>query len=121
MKELKFNRDFDSVLSPLEAAILKVLWPGRKLKVRQVYDRLKGKRTVALTSVAVILDRLYAKNIVSRDVATGRGGLRYIYFPKQDKNGFEKSIVEGTVNKLIDKFGNTAVAYFNERFSERKR
>ncbi len=121
MKEIKFNRDFDSVLSPLEAAILKVMWPGKKMKVRQVYDKLRAKRAVALTSIAVILDRLHTKNVVDREVETGRGGLRYIYYPKQNKVEFEKSVVETTVNMLINKFGNTAVTYFNERFSDKKR
>ena len=120
MKAVKFNRDFNSVLSPLEADILKVIWPARKMKVRQIYEKLKGKRIVALTSIAVILDRLYTKDIVDRHVEKGRGGLRYIYFAKQNKNEFEKKIVEQTVNKLIDKFGNTAVSYFNERSSEKR-
>lgn len=121
MKQLKINREYDSVLSPLESDILKVMWPDKKLKVRQVYEKLKGKRTVALTSIAVILDRLHDKSIVERDVETGRGGLRYIYYPKTDKAEFEKSIVESTVNKLIARFGNTAVSYFNDRFSDKKR
>ena len=46
-------------------------------------------------------------------------GIRYIYFPKKNKEQFERSIVEGTVEKLIQKFGNTAVSYFDERFSKR--
>ncbi len=119
MKRLKLNGDFDSVLSPLEGDILKVMWPDRKMKVRQVYEKLKPKREVALTSVAVILDRLHDRKIVERDVETGRGGMRYIYYPKKDRAGFEKSIVESTVNRLISRFGSTAVSYFNERFSKR--
>lgn len=121
MKEIKLNHDFDSVLSPLEADILKIMWPDKKMKVRQVYEKLKPKRKVALTSIAVILDRLYDKKVVDRKVETGRGGLRYIYYPRQNKAEFEKSVVENTVNKLIQRFGSTAVSYFNDRFSERKR
>ena len=110
---------FESVLSPLENDVLKILWPDKKLLVREIYKELKNKRKVALSSVAVILDRLHEKNIVSRDIKTGRGGIRYIYFPKKNKEQFERSIVEGTVEKLIQKFGNTAVSYFDERFSKR--
>lgn len=116
MKRLNLTTNFEHVLSPLEADVLKVLWPNKKLKVRQIFEILKSQRKVALTSVAVILDRLYEKNIVDREVETGRGGLRYLYFPKKNKKQFEKSIVEGAVNKLIDKFGKTAINYFNERF-----
>jgi len=110
---------FDELLSPLEADVLRVLWPDKQLKVRQIYDALKHKRKVALSSVAVILDRLHEKNIVSRNVETARGGMRYIYFPKHDKKEFEKTVVESAVNKLIDAFGPTAVSYFNERFGKK--
>ncbi len=121
MKGIKFNSDFNSVLSPLENDVLKVLWPDRRMKVRHIYDRLRPSRNVALSSVAVILDRLHQKGVVEREIETGRGGVRYIYFPLKDRAQFEKSVIDTTVNSLIDKFGSTAVAYFNERFSEERR
>lgn len=109
---------FESVLSPLELDVLNVLWPSRKMRVREIYEILKPKKRVALSSVAVILDRLYEKGIVDREIETGRGGLRYIYFPLKDKKQFEKSIIEESVNKILDKFGQVAANYFNERFSK---
>lgn len=110
--------DFDAILSPLEKDILKVLWQHRSIRVREIYNKLKGRRKLALSSVAVLLDRLYGKNIVDRRAETARGGVRYVYFPRQDKADFEKSIVDSTVNKLIEKFGSVAVAYFDERFKK---
>ncbi len=118
MKGIKFNTDFESLLSPLENDVLQVLWPDRKMKVRHIYEKLKPRRQVALSSVAVILDRLHQKGIVGRDIETGRGGVRYVYFPKHDKKQFERSVVETTVNSLIDQYGSTAVSYFNSRFGE---
>ena len=109
--------DFDSLLSPLEKDVLLVLWPDRKMRVREIHGKLKKK--VALSSVAVILDRLHDKGVVSRKVETARGGVRYLYYPTQDKAAFEKSVVEKTVNGLINTFGPTAVSYFNERFRKR--
>lgn len=105
------------VLSPLESDVLDRLWPGRELRVREIYRLLRqSRRKAALTSVAVILDRLFEKGIVSRRIEPARGGLRYIYYPVKDRGQFEKSVVEQTVNKLIDRFGNVAISYFNERF-----
>ncbi len=109
--------DFDSLLSPLEGDVLKILWPDKKMLVREIHTKLKSK--VALSSVAVILDRLYDKQIVAREVETARGGARYIYYPTQDKNAFEKSVIDKTVNQLIKAFGPNAVSYFNERFRKR--
>ena len=111
--------DFDSLLSPLESDVLKILWPNRELRVREIHTKLKPKKKVALSSVAVILDRLHNKGIVARKIETARGGVRYIYYPTQDKSEFEKSVVEKAVNQLIDSFGSNAVSYFNERFKKR--
>ncbi len=113
---MKAINNFNDILSPLEKDILKTIWPDKSLRVRQIYEKLKSKRKLALSSVAVLLDRLHEKGIVNRKIETARGGVRYIYFPKEDKKNFEKSIVERTVNKLIENYGSTAVAYFNERF-----
>lgn len=130
------------LLSPLEYDVLRVLWKktphddhncmtpkGRLtvlssnrcgMKVRDIYKSLRKKRKVALTSVAVILDRLHEKKIVRRSVSSCRGGYHYIYSatPRHD---FEQSVVEKTVDRLIDNFGSVAVTYFNERFSKRKK
>lgn len=108
--------DFNSLMSPLEQDVLRVLWPDKKMRVREIHGKLKQK--VALSSVAVICDRLHDKGIVDRKIETARGGVRYVYHPTQDKKSFEKSVVEKTVNKLIDAFGQTAVSYFNERFKK---
>ena len=120
MKRIKSSGDFD-VLSPLESDVLNVLWPDREFRVRDIYKTLRKERKVALTSVAVILDRLFGKGVVDRKIETARGGLRYVYFPKKDRKQFEKSVVEEAVNKLIAKFGDVAVAYFNERFVKGKK
>ena len=112
---------FNSVLSPLENDVLIVLWPGKALRVREIYQKLKKGRKVALTSVAVILDRLFEKGVVDRRIEAAKGGLRYVYFPKKDKKQFETSVVEETVNRLISKFGDVAVSYFNERFVKGKK
>jgi predicted transcriptional regulator len=109
--------DFDSLLSPLEGDVLKILWPDRQMRVREIHEKLKSK--VALSSVAVICDRLHDRGIVARKIETARGGVRYVYYPTRDKNAFEKTVVEDTVNKLIETFGSTAVSYFNERFRKR--
>ncbi len=116
MKELKLKE----VLSPLEDEILKVIWPDKSLKVREIYEFLKrNKKKVALSSVAVLLDRLHQRKIVGRKVETGRGGIRYTYFPLKDKRGFDRTIIEKVVENLIKKFGDNALSYFDERFSKK--
>lgn len=119
VSRIRFNENSVAVLSPLENGVIKILWKNKEMKVRDIYSILRKKRKVALTSVAVILDRLYEKKIVARRIAFGRGGEHYIYSSRCSQQDFEQSVIDKTVNKLIDKFGPVAVTYFNERFSKR--
>lgn len=113
------KKGIEALLSPLEADILRVLWSGSSdMLVRDVHGKLSRKnKSVALTSVAVMLDRLYKKGIVSRQARTGRGGTHYLYSARAEKREFERSVVESVVNSLISNFGPSAVSYFGERFS----
>ena len=88
----------------------------KSLRVRQIFDQLKKKRKVALSSVAVILDRLHSKKIVTRTIEKARGGVRYVYSVAEEKSQFEQQQISNVVDQLVKKFGNTAVAYFQERF-----
>jgi len=109
-------------LSPLENDILELLWKQKHARVREIYDTLrKKKKKVAHTSVAVFLDRLYEKKLVKRDIETCRGGFRYMYTTATEKEDFHKAIVQRAVDSLIHRFGNTAISYFNERFSREKK
>ncbi len=109
------------VLSPLENDVLRVLWKQEDVRVRDIYNVLRKRRKVALTSVAVILDRLHKKGIVKRRVQSGLGGYHYIYSSKADEALFAESVIDKTVNKLIDNYGSVAVTYFNERFKKKIR
>ncbi|MBI4148496.1 BlaI/MecI/CopY family transcriptional regulator [Candidatus Woesearchaeota archaeon] len=112
--------NFNNILSPLEKDILDILWKRKSCRVREIHGVLKTKRAVALSSIAVLLDRLHHKNIVARTIETARGGMRYVYSPTHDQKGFEKSVVENAVNKLIERFGTVAVTYFEQRFNHGK-
>lgn len=105
-------------LSPLEDSILKVLWKtGGKMRVREISAKLK---IVPLTSIAVTLDRLHAKGAVVRATEKGRGGTRYIY-SAVPKESFQRSLVAGIADRLVENFGSIAVNYFNEKYGKRKR
>ena len=109
------------LLSPLENDVIRLLWKQEDARVRDIYNVLRKRRKVALTSVAVILDRLHKKGIVKRRVESGLGGYHYIYSSKADEALFAESVIDKTVNKLIDNYGSVAVTYFNERFKKKMR
>ena len=114
------KKGLKSLLSPLEADVITILWKDRKeLHVRHIHNKVK-KKGIALTSVAVALDRLHKKKLVTRKMKSCRGGYRYIYSASKDKKSLERSIVEDSVERLIDNFGSVAVSYFNEKFSKKR-
>ena len=106
-------------LSHLESEVLKVLLNGNKMKVREIHSILVKK--APLTSIAVMLDRLYSKDLLDREIETCRGGTRYIYFLKKSPSAIEEEYISRNVDEIINKFGEKALAYFHKRFSEGKK
>jgi len=122
VNRLRFDRKgMQSILSPLETDTLRLLWKLEQSRVSDLHRLLKRNRKVALTSVAVILDRLHQKGVVSRTIEKGRGGGHYIYCPKTTKEKFEESVIENAVDKLINNFGHVAANYFYKRFAGRRK
>ncbi len=109
-----------TLLSPLEKDILEILWKKNQSRVRDIYNILKKKKKVAHTSVAVLLDRLHEKGLVRREVETCQGGFRYIYTTSAQKEDYHKFVLQKVIDSLIERFGNNAVTYFNERFGKKK-
>ncbi|MEK6982112.1 MAG: BlaI/MecI/CopY family transcriptional regulator [Candidatus Micrarchaeota archaeon] len=108
-------------LSPLEAQVINVFINGGKMKVRDIYSIISKKQKVVLTSIAVMLDRLYEKKLVDREIETCRGGTRYIYFLRTTPEQIEEDHMKKHVDTLISKFGDKALSYFHKRFSEVKK
>ncbi|MBI4399831.1 BlaI/MecI/CopY family transcriptional regulator [Candidatus Micrarchaeota archaeon] len=106
-------------LSETEVKILDILRSKEETNSAFIYGALKKKHGVARSSVPVLLERLHSKGLVKRRKETCRGGMRYLYSLNGCKENYYKSLVESVVNKMIDKFGNVAVSYFNERFSKK--
>ena len=116
------QRKFGTFLSPLESAVINELLSKKELTTREIFGLLKRKkRNAALTSIAVTLDRLKSKGLVNRRVETCRGGLRYVYKVRGDKEDVYRLLLNRTVDKMMKKFGPVAASYFNEKFGgERK-
>lgn len=88
------------------------------MRVRDIYQKL-AKKGIALTSIAVILDRLHKRGLVDRNMETCRGGTRYLYFPKKDIKKMEEQFVKNAVEEVIRKFGDSAITYFGEKYMKR--
>ena len=119
MKLNTITKELSKILSPLETEIIKVLSKNKTYRVNEIYKILKRKNKVAKSSVSVLLERLYEKGLVTRTTENCQGGVRFVYNLSQNKEDYEKKIIESTLNKLIERFGNKTLVYFNDDFNKR--
>jgi predicted transcriptional regulator len=102
-------------LGDLEAVVLRQLWESnRPLSVRESQSRTARSRPVAVTTVATILDRLYRKGLVSRQLARD-GSPHYLYKAKISEEEFRQVVVKNVMEGLLQSFNDVTVAYLAER------
>ncbi len=97
-------------LGELEQMVMEIVWSSKKSTVRDIFQELRKKRSIAYTTVATILQRLFNKDIVGRK--TEKNGYRY--FPKVSKEFYVKSLTKSFVKKLEKSFGDVAISSFAE-------
>src|SRR3989344_8977007 len=95
-------------LGELEKEIMDILWEYKNCSARDVLIKLQKDRTLAYTTVATVLQRLYDKGLVKR--TENKSG--HIYSPKLSKESYSKNIAQSFLKKFIDSFGDTAIASF---------
>jgi len=106
------GKDLEAILGPLEADTLNAVYEiGKPIRVREVYEKMKGDRKIAYTTVMSTMNTLYEKGILDRKVTEGRGGLLYIYWPKMTKAEIEKSAVKHIMDSLMKNFGEAVTSY----------
>jgi len=109
------NSNLRFALGDLEAVVLRQLWEAKRpLSVRDSHSRTARTRPVAVTTVATILDRLYAKGLVARQLAR-TGTPHYMYKPKVTEEEFKHAVVENVLDGLLQSFNDVTVAYLAER------
>jgi predicted transcriptional regulator len=116
------GKDLEAILGPLEADVLGVVYDmGKPIRVREVYEKMKGDRKIAYTTVMSTMNTLYEKGILDRKVTEGRGGLLYIYWPKMTRTEIEKSAVKHIMDSLMKNFGEAVTSYLVDMDNTNKR
>lgn len=110
MKRINLGKkDMTSIFSELEKDILNFIWKNKEAKSSELYSHLKKRHKIAHSSVAVTLNRLYKKGILTRKPERTRGGVRYIYSPKLTKGELGTEIAYKFVDFLRKTFGEPSV------------
>ncbi|HYE03096.1 MAG TPA: BlaI/MecI/CopY family transcriptional regulator [Phycisphaerales bacterium] len=103
-------------LGEAELAVMRVLWDGGPLAVREVMNRLHelGK-TVAYTTVQTFLTRLEQKGVVASD----KRDTAFVYRARISRESVSASRIRTLVNQLYDGAAAPMLLHLieNERFS----
>jgi predicted transcriptional regulator len=97
--------------------VLRQLWQVDKpVSVRDFQGMISRTHPIAVTTVATILDRLYQKGLVSRQL-TRIGGPHYMYRARMTENEFKHAVVNNVMGTLLQSFNDVTVTYLAEKMS----
>jgi BlaI family transcriptional regulator, penicillinase repressor len=91
-------RPKSDTLTGHELEIMKVIWPLGQATVREVYDRLRERRTIAYTTVQTMMNILETKGHLKREA----GGKPSVYAPVRPQQLVVRSMVREFVNRVFD-------------------
>ncbi|MGC8631916.1 MAG: BlaI/MecI/CopY family transcriptional regulator [Thermoprotei archaeon] len=106
-------------IAPLEYDVLSAIWEKGELSVAEVRFILQEKgRPLALTTVSTVLDRLYKKGLVDRRIVQNKGNPRYFYIAKINKEEYERGLVSGLLDGLLEKMTEPTISRLMELMTE---
>jgi BlaI family penicillinase repressor len=85
-------------LTPQELAIMKVVWKLDKATVRDVYETLRAKRTIAYTTVMTMMKILEEKGYLKK----ARVERAFVYKPSRPRQQVVGAMVREFVDRVFD-------------------
>jgi predicted transcriptional regulator len=95
-------------LGPLEHQIMDIVWKQKEATVYSVVDQICKEKQLAYTTIMTVMSRLAKKGVLKRE----KKGKTYIYSPIESKEKFIHQLVQNTISKMVDMFGEDALAAF---------
>ncbi len=109
------SQDIGSLFNKLETDILRYLWNKGYGGTNILYKLLGEKHDITHSTVAVTLGRLYEKGILKRKAERGKGGIRFVYYPKFTKEEFGDHLANKFIEFLRKSFGDACVANLKKK------
>ena len=91
-------RPKSDTLTGQELEIMKVIWPRGQATVREVYDELRTRRTIAYTTVQTMMNILETKGHLTREA----GQKANVYAPVRPQRLVVRSMVREFVDRVFD-------------------
>lgn len=102
---------YNKVLGDLEAEIMKLVWKHNRVTVRDVYEQLRLKKTLAYTTVMTIMGRLAEKGLLHKELR----GNAFIYTPTISEADFARQVVSEVLDGLMEVFAEPALSHMVEK------
>jgi predicted transcriptional regulator len=117
MKRIFHFRAFSSQLGPLEERLLEALWRRGHATVRDLVNDNGACQDLAYTTVMTTLDRLFKKNLLSRQ-AEGRA---FRYTPRFTREELHREVAGEAFRQMLDASpaSSLPLSYLVEILSER--
>jgi BlaI family transcriptional regulator, penicillinase repressor len=91
-------RPKSETLTGQELEIMKIVWPLGGATVRDIYERLRDRRSIAYTTVQTMMNILEAKGHLRKQP----GDRAQVYVPVRPQQAVVKSMVREFVDRVFD-------------------
>jgi BlaI family penicillinase repressor len=91
-------RPKSETLTAQELEIMKLIWPLGRATVRDIYDALRDRRTIAYTTVQTMMNILEEKGHLKKEP----GDKAQLYVPTRPQQAVLKSMVRDFVDRVFD-------------------
>jgi predicted transcriptional regulator len=91
-------RPKSDTLTGQELEIMKVIWPRGQATIREVYEELTARRSIAYTTVQTMMNILETKGHLKREP----GERAHVYSPVRPQQAVVKSMVREFVDRVFD-------------------
>jgi len=108
------KRGLRKILGDLETDIMEIVWKREQVTVRQVYERLKNRRSIAYTTVMTVMSRLADKGLLEKI----KEGAAFVYRATSSREEFTQSTVKKVISELLEDFTAPAISQFVESLGD---
>ena len=103
-----------NLLGELEAEVMHFMWELDTATVQRVVRLISYRRVIAYTTVMTVMGHLVDKGLLNRS----SDGKKYIYVVAQTKEQFLRRASQERVRRIINDFGDLAIAGFMGEISK---
>jgi predicted transcriptional regulator len=106
-------------LTPQELAIMKVVWSRDKATVRDVYEALRAKRTIAYTTVMTMMRILEEKGYLKKTLVDRA----HVYKPAQRRQQVIGAMVRDFLDRVFDGASDSLLVHLakDNKLTEKQR